>query len=143
MANFGPLMAEIGSGVWGTPANFNEFRVFAFVTAATSLITDLNQTARCLAASCAGTLCIHFRGILSPKGILTGAKFNLRPSPALSYIDSVSARHSSSGRQTNFAELSRGRHLYSAGWPSRWALADILVIYIYERCCYFRNSVSC
>jgi len=27
MANFGPLKAEIGSGVWGTPANFNGFRV--------------------------------------------------------------------------------------------------------------------
>ena len=29
MANFGPSTAEIGSGVWGTPANFNEFRVLA------------------------------------------------------------------------------------------------------------------
>jgi len=29
MANFGPLMAEIGSGVWGTPANFSGFRVLA------------------------------------------------------------------------------------------------------------------
>jgi len=29
MANFGQLTAEIGSGVWGTPANFNGFRVFA------------------------------------------------------------------------------------------------------------------
>jgi len=27
MANFGPLTAEIGSGVWRTPANFNGFRV--------------------------------------------------------------------------------------------------------------------
>ena len=27
MVNFGPLAAEIGSGVWGTPANFNGFRV--------------------------------------------------------------------------------------------------------------------
>jgi len=27
MANFGPLAAEIGSGVWGTPANFNGFRI--------------------------------------------------------------------------------------------------------------------
>jgi len=26
MVNFGPLAAEIGSGVWGTPANFNGFR---------------------------------------------------------------------------------------------------------------------
>jgi len=25
MVNFGPLAAEIGSGVWGTPANFNWF----------------------------------------------------------------------------------------------------------------------
>jgi len=29
MVNFSPLMAEIGSGVWGTPANFNGFRVLA------------------------------------------------------------------------------------------------------------------
>jgi len=27
MVNFGPLAAEISSGVWGTPANFNGFRV--------------------------------------------------------------------------------------------------------------------
>jgi len=26
--------------------------------------------------------------------------------------------------------LNRGRHLYSAGRPSRWALAHILVIYV-------------
>jgi len=29
MVNFGQLMADIGSGVWGTPANFNWFRVLA------------------------------------------------------------------------------------------------------------------
>ena len=29
MANFGPLTAEIGSGVCGTPANFNWFRILA------------------------------------------------------------------------------------------------------------------
>jgi len=29
MANFGQLAAEIRSGVWGTPANFNGFRVLA------------------------------------------------------------------------------------------------------------------
>jgi len=29
MVNFGPLMDEIGSGVWGTPANFNWFGVLA------------------------------------------------------------------------------------------------------------------
>jgi len=29
MANFGPLAAEIVSLVWGTPANFNGFRILA------------------------------------------------------------------------------------------------------------------
>jgi len=29
MVTFGPLTAEIGSGVWGTPTNFNWFRVLA------------------------------------------------------------------------------------------------------------------
>jgi len=67
--NFGPLTAEIGSGVWGTPTNFNGFRV--------------------LAALLYGT---------------------------------------SSGRQPNFAAFSTVRHLYSAGRPSRWALAHVLVL---------------
>jgi len=31
MANFRPLAAEIGSGVWGTPANFNGFRALAHI----------------------------------------------------------------------------------------------------------------
>jgi len=69
MANFGPLTAEIGSGVWGTAANLQR----------------------------------------------------------VSRLGSVTARHSSSGRQPNFAALKRGRQLYSAGLPSRWALAHILV----------------
>jgi len=43
----------------------------------------------------------------------------------VSRVGSVTARHSSSGRQPNFAVLNRGRHLYSPGWPSRWALAHI------------------
>jgi len=46
----------------------------------------------------------------------------------VSRLRSVTAQHSSSGRQPNFAALNRGRHLYSAGRPSRWALAHILVL---------------
>ena len=43
---------------------------------------------------------------------------------------------SSSGRQPNFATLNRGRHLCSAGRPSGWALAHILVLYyILHVCC--------
>jgi len=69
MVNFGPLAAEVSPVVWGTPANFDGFRV--------------------LAASLNGTLVV--------------------------------------GVSQTFAPLNRGRHLYSAGRPSRWALAQILV----------------
>jgi len=69
MVNFGSLAIEILSLVWGTPANFNAFRVLAALL-----------------------------------------------------------RYSSIGRQPNFAALNGGRHLYSAGRTSRWALADILVL---------------
>ena len=44
-------------------------------------------------------------------------------------LGSVTARHSSSGREPNFAALNRGRHLCSAGRPSRWALAQIIVYF--------------
>ena len=42
-------------------------------------------------------------------------------------LGSITARHSSCGGQPNFAALNRKRHLYSAGRPSRRALAHILV----------------
>ena len=40
----------------------------------------------------------------------------------VSRLGSVTARHSGSRRQPNFAALNRGRQLYSSGWPSRWAV---------------------
>jgi len=46
----------------------------------------------------------------------------------ISRLGSVTARHSSSGRQRNCAALNRGRHLYSAGFPSRWAFAHIILV---------------
>jgi len=45
MVNFGPLAAEIGSGVWGTPANFNGFRVLASLLHGT-LVMGVSQTLR-------------------------------------------------------------------------------------------------
>jgi len=68
MVHFGPLTADIGSGVWGTACKFKR----------------------------------------------------------VSRLGSVTALHSSSGRQPNLAALNRGRHLYSAGRPSDWELAHIL-----------------
>jgi len=44
MVNFGPLAAEIVSLVWGTPANFNGFRVLAALLHGTVLV-GVSQTA--------------------------------------------------------------------------------------------------
>jgi len=103
MANFGLLMADIGWRVWGTPANFNRFRVLA------SLLQrrrspEANQTLHDLWLSPGLVHCIYiFGGSCPPDGILPRAKFTLCPSLAFSYIGSVTARHSSSGPQPNFA----------------------------------------
>jgi len=43
MVNFGPLTAEISSGVWGTPANFSGFRVLAALLHDT-LVMSVSQT---------------------------------------------------------------------------------------------------
>jgi len=48
----------------------------------------------------------------------------------VSRLGIVTAWHSSSGCQPNFAALNRGRHLYLEGRPSRWALAHILVVFV-------------
>ena len=56
---------------------------------------------------------------------------------------------SSSGRQPNFAAWNRGRHLYSAGRPSRWALAHIssfafrfrLLLFCFCMCAFVKMSV--
>jgi len=128
MVNFGPLAADIGSLVWVTSSKFQRVSRLGFATAAMSLNGSQPNFARCLAVSWAGTSYICFRGLLPYNGILPGAIFTLRPSLALSYIGSVTAQHSSSGRQPNFAALSRGRHLYSTGRPSCWALVHILVM---------------
>jgi len=45
MVNFGPLAAQIVSLVWGTPANFNGFRVLAALLDGT-LVVGVSQTLR-------------------------------------------------------------------------------------------------
>jgi len=45
MVNFGPLAAEIGPVVWGTPANFNGFRVSAVLLHGTGVLS-VSQTLR-------------------------------------------------------------------------------------------------
>jgi len=81
MVNVGLPPAEIVRFVsLGHPSYFQRLSHLGFVTAATSLNGSQPNFARCLAVSCmAGTLYIHFWGILPRYGILPGAKFNLHP----------------------------------------------------------------
>jgi len=85
------------------PSKFLPVSRLGFITAATSLIGGQPNFARSLAVSWAGTLYIHFWGLLRPDGILLRAKFTFRPGLVFSYIGSVTAWHSSSGPQPNFA----------------------------------------
>jgi len=103
MANFSPLTAEICSGIWGTPANFNGFRVLA------SLLQrhrspEANKTLHYLWPSPG---LVHYIYIFGGSCLLTEFcqlqnSLQLLPSLAFFYISSVTARPSSSGRQPNF-----------------------------------------
>jgi len=66
MVNVGPLTAEIGCWLWGTPANFNGFCVFASLLLARSFSGGQPYVARCLAVSRAGTLYIEGLHFCSP-----------------------------------------------------------------------------
>jgi len=101
MVNVGPLTAGTGSGVWGTLANFNGFRVLASLLHRRRSM-KVNQTLHDVCPSPELVHYMHFWGLLPPNRILPGAKFNLRPSLEF-YIGSATVRHSSSGRQQNFA----------------------------------------
>jgi len=128
-----PVGTEICWRVWGTPANFNGFCVL------TALLQrrhspETNQTLHdvwllpglvdyiyIFGGYCPVTEFCHVQNLVCVLQVLR------------SPIGSVTARHSSSGHEPNFSTLSTGRHLYSAWWPSRWALAHILVVFIL--CC--------
>jgi len=82
-----------------------------------------------------------FWGLLPPNRILPATKFTLRPSLAFSNIGSVTVRHSSSGRQLNFAAwykecndgtLTDGANYNMAGQPSRWASARISSLVVFS-----------
>jgi len=63
----------------GHPSEFQRVSRLGFITGATSLNGSQPNFARCLAISWAGTLYIHFQGLLSRNEILQGTKFTLRP----------------------------------------------------------------
>jgi len=131
MVNFGLLAAEIISLVWGTPANFNGFCVLASLLQRRRS-TEANQTLYCrMFGPYLGLSTIYrayiFGGCCSVREFCQ-VQNSLRVLQVLhSPIGNVTARQSSSGREPNFAALSTGRHLYSAGRPPGWALAHIPV----------------
>jgi len=127
MVNFSLLAAEIVSLVWGTPANFNGFRVLASLLQR-CLSTEAKQTFHNVWPLPRLVDYIHLRRLLLRNGILPSAKFTVCVLQVLrSPVGSITARQSSSGREPNFAALNTGRHLCSAGRPSRWALVHVLV----------------
>jgi len=99
-----PLAVEIGLPVWGTPTNFNGFRVLASLLQRRHS-TEVYQTLGLhdVWLSLGLLQNIYIFGGFCPNGILQAAKCTLRPSLVFSYIGRVTARHSSSGRQSNFA----------------------------------------
>jgi len=129
MVNFGPLTAEIGWRVWGTPANFNRFRIMASLMHRRRS-TEINQTLHDVWPSPGLVYYAYIFGALAPNGILPGAIFALRPSFAFSYIGRVTARHLLNNIQQKAPPLFGGR-------PSRWAWTHILVCLqfsIYSSC---------
>jgi len=92
MVNFGPLTAEIGLPVRGTPANFNWFRVLALLLHRCRSV-EVSQTLHNLWPSPGLVHYIYILGTLAPNGILPAAKFTLHRSLSFSYIGSVTAWH--------------------------------------------------
>ena len=129
VAEWVSTILNILSLLWGTPSNFNRFRVLAALLQRRRS-TEANQTLHDVWPSRGLVHYIYFFGGSCPPPPTEFCKVQNSLCVqvlALSCIGSVTVRHSSSGRQPNFAALSRGRHLYSAGRPSRWASAYILV----------------
>jgi len=137
MENFGLLTAEICWLVWGTSANFNLFCVLP------SLLhrrrsPEANQTVRDVWPSPG---LVHYRYIFGSSCPLTefcsvqnSLYVQILSSPVLAALlrgmpaagVSQTLRRGIQGMELR--NFRRGRHLYSAGRPSRWASAHILVM---------------
>jgi len=95
------LVSDISLLVWFTAANLNRFHILDSLLQRRHT-TEANRSLHDVWPSpgLIHYIYIDFRGLL-PQGNL--AKFNLCLSLALCYIGSITAWHSSSGRQPNFA----------------------------------------
>jgi len=103
IVNFRLLISEICWRVWGTPANFNGFRILASLLQRRCSM-EVNQTFHDVWPS---PVLVHyiytFSGALTHNRISPCAKFTLRPTLAFSNIGSATAWHLSNGHQRKFA----------------------------------------
>jgi len=157
VANLGPLRADIGLPVWGTPANFNRFHVLASLLSAYRLSTyrrytnnyiylsiyvlqrrrspDANQTLHNL-----GWYTIYtFSGAFAPSRNFAMCKIHFASKSCillywLRYCTALQQRPSaklcSVVQGMELRNFRRWRHLYLVGQPSRLASVHILVIII-------------
>jgi len=101
MVNFCPLTAEIGWWVWGTPANFNGFPILASLLHRRRWTED-SQTLNDVWPSPGLVHSIYIFGGSCPLTEFCQVQNSLCVQVlAFSYVGSVTARHSSSGRDTN------------------------------------------
>jgi len=140
MANFCPLTVEIGSGVWGTPANFNGFRVLS------SLLQrrrspEANQTLHDVWPSPGLVHYIYIFGDSCPLMEFCPVQYSRMSKSCIllywqRYCTALQQRASvklcGMVQGMELRNFRRGRHLYSAGRPSRWTSTHIVVAQV---CC--------
>jgi len=122
----------------GHPSKFQRVSHLGFVTAAASLTAGQPGFALCLAISWASTLYIYiFRGCCAPWRNFARCKIHFASKFCIilywqHYCTELQQRASTNlcGMVQGMEVLNfrRGRHLYLAGQPSRWASAHILVL---------------
>ena len=137
MANFGRLTAEICWRVWGTPANFNGFRVLpSLLQRRRSPKAKANQTSHDVWPSPGLLHHIYIFGGSCRWQNFARCKIHFMfKSCVLVYWQRyrTALQHQTSAKFCGVVQgmelqnFRRGRHLYSARRPSRWASAHILV----------------
>ena len=111
LANFGPLTAEISSGVCSPQQIATGFASCIHCCSDVAQRTPTRLCTVCGHLLRWYTIYIHFRGLFRPDRILPGTKFTLRPSLAFACIGSITAQHSSSGRQPNYTVFQKTQPL--------------------------------
>jgi len=132
MVNFGPLTAKIGRSVWGIPANFNGFRIFASLLQWRRSL-EAKQTLHDVWPSPGLVHYLYIFGALGPWWSFARFKIHFVSMSCVllywqHYCMAVEQPEICGMLQgMKLRNFHRGLHLYSAGRPSCLASAHILV----------------